>query len=322
MQDHIVFLDEGASGPDVAVRRPNCAHTWQGYERSHPDQVLERLRDATIAITNKTPLRKSVLEQLPKLRFIAVAATGTDIVDKAYCRERGIPVSNIRDYALTTVPEHTFALILALRRNLIGFRRDVQNGLWLQSGQFCLFTHPIIDLRGSHLGIIGEGALGQRVADIGKAFGMKVMFAAHKGVQGLGPLYTPWDKVLAESDVITLHAPLTPHTRDMIALAEFRQMRRKPLLINTARGGLVNERDLVTALDEGLVAGAGFDVVSQEPMPADHPFNAILDRPNVILTPHVAWSSREARQALLDQLIDNIENFVSGRPSNIVQGEF
>ena len=173
-------------------------------------------------------------------------------------------------------------------------------------------------MHGSTLGIIGEGTLGQRVAEIGKALGMRTLFAAHKGQTGLGPLYTPWDEVLATSDVITLHSPLLPETRDMIAMPEFRAMKRRPLLINTARGGLVNEADLVIALREGLISGAGFDVLTKEPPDDDHPLLGLLDMPNFILTPHVAWASDEAMQALADQLIDNIESFVRGEPKNVV----
>ncbi len=173
----------------------------------------------------------------------------------------------MRAYAVNTVPEHTFALILALRRGIVGYRQDVIDGQWLKAGQFCFFTHPIRDLAGSTLGIIGEGAIGQSVARLGQAFGMRTLFAAHKGVSGLGPLYTPFDEVLETSDVITLHSPLLPGTRNMIGMPEFRKMKKRPLLINTARGGLVVEEDLVQAVKEGLIAGAGFDCITKEPLP-------------------------------------------------------
>ncbi len=322
MAHRIVFLDRATVEPGITIRRPEFEHEWEEHDSTTPAQVIERAAGADIIIDNKVPLRRDTLEKLPDLKLIAMAATGTDCIDKDYCRSRGIVVSNIQGYAVSTVPEHTFALILALKRAIVGYREDVKNGEWKRAGQFCFFTHPITELRGSRLGIIGEGSLGQSVADIARAFGMHVMFAAHKGVEGLGPLYTPWDEVIETSDVITLHAPLTPKTKNVLAMTEFRRMKRKPFIINTARGGLVDERDLATALRDGLIAGAGFDVVTTEPLPDDHVFQDLLDMPNFILTPHVAWASREAMQALCDQLIDNIENFVRGKPSNVVGGDF
>jgi glycerate dehydrogenase len=318
----IVFLDRSTIAPQIALRRPVFEHQLAEHANTQPDEVIARLKGASVAILNKVPMPAAVLQQLPDLRLIAVAATGTDCVDKVYCKAHGIAVSNIRGYAVNTVPEHAFALIFALRRNVIAYREDVIAGRWQESGQFCFFDHPIHDLAGARLGIIGEGVLGQRVAEIARALEMVPMFAAHKGVSGLGPLYTPWQEVLETADIITLHSPLTPQTRNMIAMPEFRAMKRQPLLINTARGGLVDEGDLVRALDEGLISGVGFDVTIGEPPPLDSPLMRIAKRPNVILTPHVAWASDEAQQALADQLMDNIENFVAGRPSNLVKGAF
>jgi glycerate dehydrogenase len=314
----IVFLDRATLAPQIRLTRPSFEHEFIEYDHTQADQVAARLEGATIAITNKVPLTADTLARLPSLKLVAVAATGTDCVDKEACEKHGIRVSNIRGYAVNTVPEHTFALMLALRRNLIAYRDDVLNGEWQKSGQFCFFNHAIHDLGGMTLGIIGEGVLGQRVAEIGKAFGMRALFAAHKGRDGLGPLYTPWDEVLATSDIITIHSPLTPRTRGMLAMEEFRAMRRKPLIINTARGGLVDEDALVRALDEGLISGIGFDVLSGEPPGDDNPLMRIAKRPNVIVTPHVAWASDEAQQARADQLMDNIARFFLGKPVNVV----
>jgi len=314
----IVFLDRATLAPQIRLTRPSFEHEFIEYDHTQADQVAARLEGATIAITNKVPLTADTLARLPSLKLVTVAATGTDCVDKEACENHGIRVSNIRGYAVNTVPEHTFALMLALRRNLIAYRDDVLNGEWQKSGQFCFFNHAIHDLGGMTLGIIGEGVLGQRVAEIGKAFGMRALFAAHKGREGLGPLYTPWDEVLATSDIITIHSPLTPQTRGMLSMVEFRAMRRKPLIINTARGGLVDEDALVRALDEGLISGIGFDVLSGEPPADDNPLMRIAKRPNVIVTPHVAWASDEAQQALADQLMDNIARFVAGAPVNVV----
>ena len=314
----IVFLDSDTIGPTVQLNRPTHEHEWIAYDRSTPDEAIERLQHADIAITNKVPIRADALSKLPDLKMIAVAATGYDVIDIAACTERGITVSNVRGYAVNTVPEHAFALIFALRRNLIGYRSDVIRGKWQESGQFCFFSHDIRELSGSRLGIIGEGAIGQAVANIGRALGMDTVFAAHKGVEGLGPLYTPFDEVIETSDVITLHAPLFPSTRHMISTPEFEAMKKKPILVNTARGGLVDESALVDALERGLITGAGFDVLTTEPPTPDNPMLAVLDRPNVIVTPHVAWASHEAMQTLWDQMISHIDNFLDGRPINVV----
>jgi glycerate dehydrogenase len=314
----IVFLDRATLAPQIKLTRPAFEHELIEYDHTQPDQVAARLDGATIAIANKVPITADVIAQLPTLKLVAVAATGTDCVDKEACERHGIKVSNIRGYAVNTVPEHTFALMLALRRNLIAYRDDVLNGEWQKSGQFCFFNHAIHDLGGMTLGIIGEGVLGQRVAEIAKAFGMRPLFAAHKGRDGLGPLYTPWGEVLATSDIITIHSPLTPQTRGMLAMPEFRKMKRKPLIINTARGGLVDEEALVRALDEGLIGGIGFDVLSGEPPGDDNSLMKIARRPDVIVTPHVAWASDEAQHALADQLMNNIASFVSGTPVNVV----
>lgn len=318
MKPRIVFLDRETIGPSVELARPRFEHEWVEHGASRSDEVVARLAGATIAITNKVPIREEHLAKLPQLRMIGIAATGYDVVDHEACRRRGVVVSNVRGYAVNTVPEHTFALILALRRNIVGYRQAVIDGEWQKAGQFCFFSHPIGELAGATLGIMGEGAIGQSVARLGQAFGMTTLFAAHKGVQGLGPLYTPFDEVLARSDIITLHCPLMPATRNMIGMPEFRKMRKKPLIINTARGGLVVERDAVQALDEGLIAGLGFDCLTSEPPVPDHPFATILNRPNVIITPHVGWAGEGAMQTLWNQLVAHIENYQAGRPTNVV----
>jgi glycerate dehydrogenase len=311
----VVFLDRESL--KAKVRRPAFSHDWQEYPVSTPSELPARLRTATVAITNKVPLRADTLKQLPQLKMIAVAATGYDVVDIDYCKAHGIAVANIRNYAVHTVPEHAFALILALRRSLIAYREDVAKGRWAQIDQFCFFDHPIRDLFGSTLGIVGEGALGQALAKIAAGFGMRVLFADHAPPKVPGVQFTPFDAVLTSSDVISLHAPLTPDTRNLIGAAELRKMKPTAILINTSRGGLVDEQALATALTEGWIAGAGFDVLTKEP-PKDG--NPLLDLklPNFILTPHVAWASEGAMQFLADQLIDNIEAFVGGKPQHLV----
>lgn len=315
MTHRVVFLDRASL--KARVRRPSCASEYVEHQLTRVDEIVPRLNGATVAIVNKVPLPAQTLKQLPELQMIAVAATGYDVVDVAYCRDHGIAVANIRNYAVHTVPEHAFALILALRRNILAYRQDVENGLWNRSGQFCLFTHDIGDLYGSTLGIIGEGAIGQGTAAIGRAFGMRVLFADHPPPRMEGVSFTPLDQVLHESDVISLHCPLLPSTRNLIDLDAFRKMKRNALLINTARGGLVDEAALIEALNDGLIAGAGFDVLTVEPPKDGHP---LLDvrRTNFILTPHVAWASDGAMQFLADQLIENIERWCAGTPQNLV----
>ncbi len=313
----VVFLDRETISPQTVLRPLPFEHDLKVYGRTSRDQVAERIADANIVITNKVPVRQEALEQAPRLKMIAVAATGSDNIDLAVCAARGIVVSNIRGYAIHTVPEHVFALIFSLRRSIVAYRESVKAGRWYDAQQFCYFDYPIKDLAGSTLGIVGEGTLGQAVAAIGRALGMRVLFAARKGAQKAGSLYTPFEQLLAKSDVITLHCPLNEQTRDLIGAPEFALMKRKPILINTARGGLVNEAALAQALRSGQLGGAGFDVTVPEPPANDHPLLQLLDMPNFILTPHVAWASEEAVQGLADQLIDNIEAYYRGSPRNV-----
>lgn len=313
--ERIVFLDRLSLKAEV--RRPSFPHTWEEHDQTLESLVASRLAGATVAITNKVPIRRATLEQLPQLKMIAVAATGYDVIDIDACRERGIAVANIRHYAVHTVPEHSFAMIFALRRNLIAYREDVLRGRWQAQDQFCFFDHPIQDLHGSTLGIFGEGELGQATAAIARALGMRVLFADHPPPKAPGVEFTDPDTVLAESDIISLHCPLTPASRNFIGIEQFKKMKRSAILINTARGGLVDEHALKTALETGLIAGAGFDVLTKEPPKDGNPLLE-LRMPNFILTPHVAWASDGAMQFLADQLIDNIEALIADTPQNLV----
>jgi glycerate dehydrogenase len=311
----VVFLDRASL--KAKLRKFAFPAEYIEHQKTDVGQIVARLKGADIAVVNKVPMRADTLRQLPQLKMIAVAATGYDVVDIPYCNEHGIAVANIRNYAVHTVPEHAFAMILALRRNLLSYRQDVEAGVWNKSEQFCFLTHDIGDLHGSTLGIIGEGAIGQGTAAIGRAFGMRVLFADHPPPKMPDVQFTQLDDVLAESDVISLHCPLLPSTRNLIDINAFRKMKRNALLINTARGGLVDEAALIQALDEGLIAGAGFDVLTVEPPKDGHPL-LDLRRPNFILTPHVAWASDGAMQFLADQLIDNIDAWVAGKPQHLV----
>ena len=311
----IVFLDRDSLIANV--RRPSFSHSWTEYGATAAADAASRLAGASIAITNKVPLRADTLDRLPDLKMIAVAATGTDIIDLAACKERGIVVSNIRDYAYASLPEHTFALILALRRNLLAYRQDIEAGLWQKSPRFCLFDHPIRDLHGSRLGLLGYGGLGKGVAQLAQAFGMEIV--VHTRTPANDPLVrnVSFDELLETSDVLSLHAPLNDKTRNIIGAAELKRMKPSAILINTARGGLVDENALAEALVCNTIAGAGFDVLTQEPPPED---NVLLNLrlPNFLLTPHSAWASTQAMQTLADQLIDNVEAFERGTPNNLV----
>jgi glycerate dehydrogenase len=309
---HIVFLDREIL--IATLRPPAFPHTYVEYPDTAPDEVVERLRDATIAIVNKVPLRTAALTQLPKLRLIAVSATGTDNIDKEFCRAHGITVVNIRSYAANTVPEHVLALMFALRRSLIAYREDVRRGMWQRARHFSFLPHPIRDIAGSTVGIVGFGSLGRAVGRRAEALGMRVLATDVVLQHGMVDLPT----LLAESDVVTLHVPLTDATRHMIGARELARMRPDAILINTARGGLVDEQALAQALKEGRIAGAGVDVLTSEP-PSGGNVLLDLDLPNLIVTPHVAWASREAMQLLADQLIDNLEAFMAGTPKNVVE---
>ncbi len=314
----IVFLDRKTIGPSVDLKRPHFPHEWEEYEKTAPGEVVERARDADIIITNKVPIDTDTLTQLPKLRMIAVAATGYDILDVPACDAANVAVANVRGYAVQTVPEHVMALMLALSRSIVPYRADVIAGEWQRAGQFTFFAHPIRDLADQTLGLIGYGAIGQAVDRLAQAFGMRVLVAGKKGEAAPPDGRAPFDQVMRESDIITLHLPLTPDSRDLLAAPEFAVMERKPIIINTARGGLVNEADLVAALDAGQVRGIGFDTMTKEPPGLDNPLMQIADRPNVIITPHCAWASDTAMQTLWNQVIANIEAFHREGEANVV----
>ena len=311
--ERIVFLDRDTLIANL--RQPSFAHEWREHGTTQSHEVVDRLEGATIAITNKAPLRESDLERLPCLKLIAMAATGTDNVDLDYCARRRIAVVNVRGYSINSLPEHVLLMMLTLRRNLLSYRADVRRGAWEEAAQFCLLDHPIHDLHESTLGIVGYGALGRAVEKRARAFGMRVLIAERKGVKQLRARRTDFLETLRTSDVITLHTPLSDETRSMIGAAELRLMPRHALLINCARGGVVDERALAEALCEGRIGGAGVDVLDGEPPRPDSEGrrNPLLelDLPNLIVTPHIAWASREAMQILADQLIDNIEKAVN-----------
>ena len=313
--ESIVFLERNTF--NLSFRRPAFDHEWVEYGETAPRQIVERLRNATIAISNKLPLREDVLSQLSGLRLIAVAATGVDNIDLPYCRAHQIAVCNTRGYATSSLPEHALMLMLALRRSLLAYRHDLQTGQWQQAKQFCLLGHPISDLRGASLGIVGYGTLGQAMARLARAIGMDVLVAEHRNATMVREGRTSFAEVLRLSDVVSLHSPLTEETWNLIGRDELRQMKPDANLINVARGGLIDDGALLEALNNNRLGGAGIDVLREEP-PREGNLLLEADLPNLIVTPHNAWASRQAMQTLADQLIDNLEAFVRGEPRNLV----
>ncbi|WGW00732.1 D-2-hydroxyacid dehydrogenase [Vibrio sp. YMD68] len=316
----VVFLDRATVPKQITIAPLPFEHHWLEYEETSPDDVVERLKHADIVLVNKVVLDAKRLSKLPNLRLIAVAATGYNNVDVDYCRDANIAVTNVQGYATQSVPEHVIAMLFALRRNLVGYHQDIQQGEWQRKKQFCFFTHPIGDVAGSTLGVIGSGALGQATAALAKAIGMKVVFSERKGLSSKDCRegYLPFDEVLQQADVMTLHCPLTTQTHHLISTAEFEKMKPTAILINTGRGGLVDEQALVDALQSGMIAGAGVDVFTQEPADEHNPLLANASMPNLILTPHVAWGSDSSIQKLANILMDNVVAFHEGRTQNRV----
>lgn len=309
----IVFLDRGTL--PVAMRAPALPLQWQEHEVTPPEQVVERLAQAEVAISNKVPLTAASLVQLPKLRLIAVAATGTNNVDLDYCRAHGIAVCNVSGYSTDSVAEHAFALLLALRRQVHSYHADILTGEWQRSAHFALLSHPLNDLHGSTLGIFGYGHIGQAVARIAEAFGMKVLVAEHKNATAIRAGRVPFDEMLEEADAVTLHCPLMPETRNLIGEPELRRMKPSAILLNLARGGVVDEAALAQALREKRIAGAGVDVLTAEPPRAGNPLLEVAG-PNCIVTPHVAWASQQSLVRLAEEIVRNIEAFYRGESRN------
>lgn len=288
--------------------------TWDKYRSTSADETLDRIAGADVIVTNKVVIDAKALSSA-SLKLIVVAATGTNNIDLQEAARRGIWVCNVRDYASGAVSQHVFSLLLSLMTHLSEYADAVREGRWQQSKVFCLLDFPIHELEGLTLGIIGYGSLGQRVAKIARGFDMQVVISARPGVKDIPKERVSLDELLAQSDVISIHCPLTEATRDLIDRAAFKKMKSSAILINTARGGIVNEAALAEALKAGEIAGAGIDVLTQEPPAADHPLLA-RDIPNLIVSPHNAWGSIESRQRLADEIGRLINDFRSGAPRN------
>lgn len=288
------------------------------YEHTPPEAVVERARGASILLTNKTPIDDHVLSNVPDLLGICVIATGVNVVDLDAARRRGIPVCNVPEYGTSAVVEHTFALLLELCRHVGEHDRLVHAGEWVNNRDFSFWRTPQLELSGRVLGIIGYGAIGSAVGRVARAFGMRVLATPSRRVppeSGVTTLDT--DAIFRSADVVTLHCPLTPATRGLVCWDRLVQMKPGALLVNTARGGLVNEADLARALEQGLLAGAALDVLSEEPPRPDNP---LLTAPRCVLTPHLAWATHRARSRLLAISAENARAILEGRPIHVVNG--
>ncbi|MEX2474497.1 D-2-hydroxyacid dehydrogenase [Marinobacter sp.] len=304
-----VFLDADTLGNDVDLTSiESVTGALVKHDKTRPDQVAERIRGFDTVIVNKVVLGREHFEASPELQTVAVVATGLNNIDQAAAKEHGVRVMNVTHYGRSTVAQHTMALMLALATRLVDYDRDVRAGRWAGSSMFCLMDHPIMELEGRTLGIIGYGDLGRGVAERAKAFGMKIVLGARPG-QERGDVdgypRVPLDELLPKVDVLSLHCLLTDETRNLIGADELRKMKRDSLLINTSRGGLVDEQALADALRTGLIGGAGFDVLTEEPPRNGNPLLA-EDIPNLIVTPHSAWASREARQRIVEITARNL----------------
>ncbi|WP_448911364.1 2-hydroxyacid dehydrogenase [Haemophilus sputorum] len=309
---NIVFLD--STGIPASHRIPSFSFPHQLTEYAHTaaEQVLERAEDADIIITSKVILNHEILSQLPKLKLIAVTATGTNNIDLVAAKALGITVKNVTGYSSVTVPEHVIGMIYALKHRLIDYHRDqLLTERWATCGQFCYVDYPISDVQGSTLGIVGRGCIGNEVARLAQAVGMRVLFAEHQHATTIREGYTAFDEVLKQADVISLHCPLTPQTEQLINAKTLALMKPNACLINTGRGGLINEADLLQALQSGKLAGAALDVLVKEPPASDDAlWLAAKTQPNLLITPHVAWASDSALTTLVNKVAQNIEEFV------------
>jgi glycerate dehydrogenase len=300
---------------DLTSLRSVVTH-WICHDWTTPPQLIERISDADILVSNKVKLDGTALQSAHKLKLVCIAATGTNNIDLEACRERNITVSNVTGYATPSVVEHVYAQILTLTRRLNEYRAAIEEGRWQNADDFCLLDFPFRELKGLRLGIIGYGELGRAVATMGKAFGMDILITERPG-SPLRPGRMALEDVLASSHVVSLHCPLTEKTRNLIGEKEFGLMRTDAILVNTARGGIVDEAALLEALRSGRIAGAAIDVLSEEPPHHGNPLLQI-SLPNLLVTPHIAWASANARQRLIDEIAANIKAWLDGVPRNLV----
>ncbi len=288
------------------------------YERTPYAEIAGRCADAAIVLTNKTPLDEAILKQLPDLKYIGVLATGYNIVNTEVCKQKGIIVSNVPGYGTASVAQFTFALLLELCHHVQRHGDAVMDGKWTRSADWCFWDYPLTELSGKTLGIIGFGNIGKKVADIATAFGMNIIATGHTHTAQPHRENFKWVSLpglLEQSDVISIHCPLTPETQGLINTENLKKMKPSAFLINTSRGPIIVNADLADALNNHIIAGAGIDVLSVEPPPADNP---LFKAKNCIITPHIAWATKEARARLMGTVVDNLAAFIIGSPVNVV----
>ena len=306
----IVFLDAASMGADVSLEPIAQLGAFTAYPTSQPGEVAGRISDANIIITNKVRIFQPEIDGAPKLKLICVAATGTDNVERSYALSKNIPVKNVAGYSTDSVAQITFAHLLYLVTHLPYYNHYVHCGAYAESAAASHLGPRFAELKGKRLGIIGLGTIGQKVASIAVAFGMEVVYYATSGVKHSEDYpCLSLTALLETSDVVSIHAPLNDRTRNLIAMEALRLMKPTALLINMGRGGIVNEADLVQALNENIIAGAGVDVFSKEPVPHGHPYFGVKDQQRLLLTPHIAWTSIEARTLLVKKIASNIADF-------------
>lgn len=306
------FLDFATVGPGVDTSRIDELVDASYHDFSEPEEIPARLAGCRIAMLNKARLDRDLIHAADELKLIVISATGSDNVDTNAARDAGVVVTNVREYCSHALAQHVFALILGLTQQVGLYDSLVRSGAWSRSRSFALFDYPIRELSGRALGIVGYGTLGKAVARIGESFGMRLLISQRPGETGEPPVgRVPLAQVIEESDVLSLHCPLNDATRHLLDAEAFRRMKPDALVINTARGGLIDQAALAQALRQGDIGGAGIDVLPVEPPPSDHPLLA-RGIPNLIITPHIAWAARESRQRAIDQVAENIASFLSG----------
>ena len=314
---NIVVLDGHTLNPgDLSWGELQSLGECRIYDRTPPDEVVKRAADAEIVLTNKTVLTREQIHSLPKLRYIGVLATGYNIVDIAAAREGNIPVTNVPTYGTRSVAQHTLALLLELTQHVGHHARTVRDGRWTKCPDFCYWDYPLIELDGLTMGIVGLGRIGGAVAELAKAFRLNLLASSSTpGQSSPGIQFVELESLFRQSDVVSLHCPLTPRTNNLVNAKRLALMKPTAFLLNTSRGGLVEEQALADALNSGRIAGAAVDVLSLEPPPADNP---LLRAKNCLVTPHIAWATRAARSRLLATAVANVRAFLDGRAQNVV----